>query len=57
VDNFYLKTRLGLGDYQMQRFEAIEKYHALVFLALAYLQFRLVQQFAAERCSAAARSR
>ena len=35
VDNFYLKTRLGLGDYQMQRFEAIEKYHAVVFLALA----------------------
>jgi len=57
VDNFYLKTRLGLGDYQMQRFEAIEKYHAVVFLALAYLQFRLVQQFAAERRSAAARSR
>ena len=43
VDNFYLKTRLGLGHYQMQRFEAIEKFHAIVFLALAYLQHRLVQ--------------
>lgn len=54
VDNFYLKTRLGLGDYQMQRFEAIEKYHAVVFLALAYLQYRLVQQLAAEWHSAEA---
>lgn len=47
VDNFYLKTRLGLGDYQMQRFEAIEKFHAVVFLALAYLQYRLVQSLVA----------
>lgn len=47
VDNFYLKTRLGLGDYQMQRFEAIEKFHAIVFLALAYLQYRLVQSLVA----------
>jgi len=49
VDNFYLKTRLGLADYQMQRFEAIAKFHALVFLALAYLQYRLVQSLAAEK--------
>jgi len=47
VDNFYLKTRLGLADYQMQRFEAIEKFHAIVFLALAYLQYRLVQSLVA----------
>jgi hypothetical protein len=46
VDNFYLKTRLGLADYQMQWFEAIEKFHAIVFLALAYLQYRLVQSLA-----------
>jgi hypothetical protein len=46
VDNFYLKTRLGLADYQMQCFEAIEKFHAIVFLALAYLQYRLVQSLA-----------
>ena len=49
VDNFYLKTRLGLADYQMQRFEAIERFHAVVFLALAYLQYRLVQSLAAEQ--------
>lgn len=47
VDNFYLKTRLGLADYQMQRFEAIEKFHAIVFLALAYLQYRLVHSLVA----------
>jgi hypothetical protein len=46
VDNFYLKTRLGLADYQMQSFEAIEKFHAIVFLALAYLQYRLGQSLA-----------
>lgn len=47
VDNFYLKTRLGIADYQLQAFEAIEKFHAVVFLALAYLQSRLVQSLAA----------
>ena len=47
VDNFYLKTRLGIADYQLQSFEAIEKFHALVFLALAYVQYRLVQSKAA----------
>lgn len=48
VDNFYLKTRLGIADYQLQAFEAIEKFHAVVFLALAYLQYRLVQALAAQ---------
>lgn len=56
VDNFYLKTRLGLADYQMQRFEAIAKFHALVFLALAYLQYRLVQSLAAEKLAQSAPS-
>jgi IS4 transposase len=56
VDNFYLKTRLGLADYQMQCFEAIEKFHALVFLALAYLQYRLVQRLAAAHQTSLARS-
>lgn len=46
VDNFYLKTRLGIADYQLQAFEAIEKFHAVVFLALAYVQYRLVQALA-----------
>jgi len=43
VDNWYLKEALGLADYQMQKLEAIAKYHAVVFLALAYLQWRAVR--------------
>lgn len=49
VDNYYLKVLLGLADYQMQRLEAIEKYHAVVFLALAYLQWRLARSLAEQR--------
>lgn len=41
VDNFYLKQALGLGDFRVQSFEAAEKWYAIVFLALAYLQWRL----------------
>ena len=41
VDNFYLKQALGLGDFRVQSFEAVEKWYAIVFLALAYLQWRL----------------
>ena len=48
MDNFYLKTRLGIADYQMQAFEAIEKFHAVVFLALAYAQYRLTQILAVQ---------
>jgi hypothetical protein len=43
IDNWYLKETLGLADYQMQKLEAIAKYHAVVFLALAYLQWRAVR--------------
>jgi hypothetical protein len=42
VDNWYLKTQLGLADYRLQSLDAIEKYHAVVFLTLAYLQWRLI---------------
>jgi hypothetical protein len=41
VDTFYLKQALGLGDFRVQSFEAAEKWYAIVFLALAYLQWRL----------------
>jgi len=43
VDNFYLKTRLGLGDFRVQSVEATERWMALVFLTLAYLQLRLME--------------
>jgi hypothetical protein len=43
VDNTYLKLRLGLGDFRLQPYEAIDKFCAVVHLAWAYLQYRLGQ--------------
>jgi len=40
VDNFYLKQRLGLGDFRLQSYEAIDKFCAVVHLAWAYVQWR-----------------
>ena len=39
VDNLYLKEVLGLGDFRLQSFEAIEKWFAVVVLAINYLQY------------------
>lgn len=44
VDNLYLKTQLGLGDFRVQSVEATQKWYALVFVALAYLQLRLMEE-------------
>lgn len=44
VDHLYLKVYLGLGDFRMRSVEGISKYFALVFLTLAYLQFRLAKE-------------
>lgn len=41
IANLYLKTRLGLGDFRLQSFEAIEKYHVVCWLTLAFLEWRL----------------
>ncbi len=41
VDNLYLKERLGLGDFRLQSYEAIDKFCAVVHLAYAYTQWRL----------------
>lgn len=38
TDNVYLKDRLGVGDFRVQSYEAVDKYVATVQLALAYLQ-------------------
>ncbi len=48
VDNWYLKEQLGLADYRVHSLEAILKYHAVVFLSLAYLQWRLIERRASE---------
>lgn len=39
VDNWNLKEVLGLGDFRLQSFEAIEKWFAVVTLAINYLQY------------------
>jgi len=44
VDNFYLKQRLGLGDFRLQPYEAIDKFCTVVHLAWAYVQWRLAHQ-------------
>ena len=41
VDNLYLKERLGLGDFRLQPYEAIDKFCTVVHLAYAYTQWRL----------------
>jgi hypothetical protein len=40
VDNLYLKEALGLGDFRLQSFEAIQKWFQIVLLALNYLQYQ-----------------
>jgi hypothetical protein len=43
VDNLYLKEWLGLGDFRLQSYEAVDKFCTVVHLAYAYTQWRLIQ--------------
>ena len=45
VDNLYLKEVLGLGDFRLQSFEAIERWFAVVTLAINYLQCEHLQAY------------
>jgi hypothetical protein len=45
VVNFYVKTQLGLADFRVRSYEAVDKYVAVVLLAWAYVERR----YAAER--------
>lgn len=45
VDNFYLKTQLGLADFRVRAYEAVDKYLVVVTLTWAYVERR----FACER--------
>jgi DDE superfamily endonuclease len=45
VVNFYTKTQLGLADFRVQSYEAVERYVVAVHLAWAYVE----QRFARER--------
>ena len=49
VDNLYVKQHLGLADFRVQSYEATEKWFAVVFLALAFLQWRVNHAPAEER--------
>lgn len=44
VANWYLHTRLGLADFRLQPFEAVDKWVAVVHCSFAYLQWRLARQ-------------
>jgi hypothetical protein len=47
VSNFYLKTQLGLCDFRVQSYEAVNKYLVVVLLTWAYVERRFEQ----ERCA------
>ena len=40
VDYWYVKLQLGLGDFRLQRHEAISKWYAVVYLVLVYLYWQ-----------------
>jgi hypothetical protein len=40
VDYWYAKLQLGLGDFRVQSYEAIEKWYAVVYVTLVYLYWQ-----------------
>jgi hypothetical protein len=48
TDNVYLKTRLGLGDFRVRAYEAVDKYVAVVHLTWAYVQWRWMREQSAQ---------
>jgi hypothetical protein len=40
VDYWYVKLQLGLGDFRLQSYEAIEKWYAVVYLVLVFLYWQ-----------------
>src|SRR6516225_5784239 len=51
VVNFYTKTQLGLADFRVRSYEAVERYVVAVHLAWAYVEERLAQERSAQiRC-------
>ncbi len=44
VDNFYLKTQLGLADFRVQSYEAVDKYMVVVQATWAYVERRFAQE-------------
>jgi hypothetical protein len=48
VGNFYLKTQLGLADFRVQSYEAVDKYLVVVLLTWAYVERRFEQERSAQ---------
>jgi hypothetical protein len=48
VSNFYLKTQLGLADFRVQAYEAVDKYMVVVLLTWAYVERRFQQERSAQ---------
>lgn len=46
--NFYLKTQVGLADFRVQSYEAVERYVAVVLLAWAYVEWRFGRERSAQ---------
>jgi hypothetical protein len=44
VVNFYAKTQLGLADFRVRSYEAVDRYVAVVLLAWAYVERRYVNE-------------
>jgi hypothetical protein len=52
VVNFYVKTQLGLADFRVRSYEAVDRYVVAVHLAWAYVEQRLVRERSAHvRCA------
>lgn len=48
VVNFYLKTRLGLADFRVRSYEAVDRYMVVVHLTWAYVEWRLATTASAQ---------
>lgn len=48
VVNFYTKTQLGLTDFRVQSYEAVDKYMLVVHLAWAYVEYRFAMERSAQ---------
>lgn len=46
--NFYLKNHMGLADFRVQSYEAVDKYIIVVLLAWAYVEQRAIQERSAQ---------
>ncbi len=48
VVNFYVKSQLGLADFRVRSYEAVDKYIVVVHLAWAYVEQRFAQEYSAQ---------